>query len=271
MPTLHVVIPVYNEHNTLEPCVRRVLAVPLPQSWSKRIWLVDDHSDKEHFASVQKVFDDLFAENLPVSLDRHEINKGKGAALQTGFDRILAASPADDDLVVIQDADLEYDPGDFPALMQPLLEGKADAVVGSRWGTHTKLVGLKRKIHAWGNGTLTFLSNLMTGYRVSDMECCYKIFSISLLRRLRPMLTEQRFGIEPQMIASLSRLKARVTQVPVSYDPRGLDGGKKIGWKDGVRAIWVISRERLHPQAVAPFESNQTSPDPVTPTGANSG
>ncbi|MCH7602740.1 MAG: glycosyltransferase family 2 protein [Planctomycetes bacterium] len=271
MPTLHVVIPVYNERNTLEPCARRVLEVSLPESWSIRIWMVDDHSDDEHFALVQQVFDDLSAENLPVSLDRHEVNQGKGAALQTGFDRILAASPADDDLVVIQDADLEYDPGDFPAIMQPLLEGKADAVLGSRWGTHTKLVGLKRKIHAWGNRTLTFLSNVMTGYRVSDMECCYKIFSVSLLRRLRPMLTEQRFGIEPQMVASLSRLKARVTQVPISYDPRGLDGGKKIGWKDGVRAIWVISRERFRSRTVAPFETDQTSLDPVTPTDAGRG
>ena len=104
---------------------------------------------------------------------------------------------------------------------------------------------MKRKVHAWGNGMLTRLSNAMTGYRVSDMECCYKVMTVGTLRRLRPMLSEERFGIEPQMVAGLARLRETLLEVPVKYDPRGLDAGKKIGWTDGVRAIYVIGRERL--------------------------
>jgi glycosyltransferase involved in cell wall biosynthesis len=247
MPTLHVVIPVYNERGTLESCVRRVLAAPLPDGWSPEITLVDDASDAAHIISVDDLVNRLHAERVPLHFHRHAINRGKGAALQSGFDAILHRSPPppDDHLVIIQDADLEYDPNDFPALMQPIITGQADAVVGTRWGDHYEYKSLKHRIHAMGNGALTKMSNLMTGYRVSDMECCYKVVPISLLRRLRPMLTEPRFGIEPQFVAGLSRLNARVTEVPVKYDPRGVSAGKKIGWKDGVRALIVISREKF--------------------------
>jgi dolichol-phosphate mannosyltransferase len=243
--TLHVVIPVYNERGTLEPCVRRVLATKLPADWSLHITLIDDRSSDSHFPTVQTLVDTLQSEQRPLTFLRHAVNKGKGAALQTGFDAILASGASEDDLAIIQDADLEYDPADYAALMQPIIDGRADAVVGTRWGTHRPLRGLKHKIHAWGNGVLTMLSNLMTGYRVSDMECCYKVLPLHLLRRLRPMLSENRFGIEPQIVASLSLLKARVVEVPVSYDPRGLAEGKKIGWRDGVRALLVITRERF--------------------------
>jgi glycosyltransferase involved in cell wall biosynthesis len=247
MPTLHVVIPVYNERNTLSPCVRRVLAAPLPVGWQLRIQLIDDHSEDMHFESVESLYSSLTTEGQPVSLHRHEVNKGKGAALQTGFDLILTGDPppADDDLAIIQDADLEYDPNDFPRLMQPLIDGKADAVLGTRWGKHRELPTLKHRIHALGNGALTLMSNIMTGYRVNDMECCYKVVPIGMLKKLRPMLSEQRFGIEPQYVAGLSRLKARVAEVPISYDPRGLAEGKKIGWKDGVRALVVIAKEKF--------------------------
>jgi hypothetical protein len=244
MPTLHVVIPVYNERGTLEQCLERVLAVSLPDGWTCRIRVVDDHSDDEHFPAVERVHRRLADAGHAISLRRHEVNRGKGAALQSGFDEILASGAPDDDLAIIQDADLEYDPNDYPVLMRPLLDGRADAVLGSRWGDHRELRGFKRRIHAWGNGALTALSNVMTGYRVRDMECCYKIVPLRVLRLLRPMLTEQRFGIEPQFVASLARLRARVEEVPIHYDPRGLDAGKKIGWTDGVRAIWVIARER---------------------------
>lgn len=248
--TLHVVMPVYNERGTLEPCVRRVLAARLPEGWRVQITLVDDHSDDAHFPAVQNFVERMQRESHPLWFERHSINRGKGAAVQTGFDAVLArAGPdAEDDLVIIQDADLEYDPADYAALMQPLIAEarEVDAVVGTRWGVHYESGSLKRRMHVAGNATLTYLSNLMTGYRVSDMECCYKLFSISLLRRLRPMLTEQRFGIEPQIIASLSRLKARIREVPVRYDPRGVAAGKKIGWKDGVRALIVMAREKFH-------------------------
>jgi glycosyltransferase involved in cell wall biosynthesis len=247
LPTLHVVIPVYNERGTLEPCLERVLAAKLPQGWDNAITLVDDHSDASHFPAVQGIVDRLRSEGKPIRFLRHEVNRGKGAALQTGFDVILARDPQarDEDLVIIQDADLEYDPKDYAKLMQPLLNGTADAVVGTRWGEHYRYKSLKHRVHAMGNAALTLMSNFVTGYRVSDMECCYKLFPVSLLRQLRPMLSEQRFGIEPQIIAGLSRLKAKVAQVPISYDPRGIAAGKKIGWKDGVRALVVIAREKF--------------------------
>ncbi len=249
MPTLHIVIPVYNERGTLAEIVSRVLATPLPDGWTRRITLVDDCSAPTHSPAVQALVDRLKSENKPLRFLRHEVNQGKGAALQTGFDAILSSNTPDDDLVIIQDADLEYDPNDYAALMQPIIAGAADAVVGTRWGTHYRADSLKRRIHAMGNGALTLMSNLMTGIRVSDMECCYKIMPVRVLRQLRPMLNEKRFGIEPQMVAGLSRVGVHVTQVPVRYDPRGLAEGKKIGWRDGVRALIVIARERLRRQS----------------------
>jgi glycosyltransferase involved in cell wall biosynthesis len=245
MPTLHVVIPVYNERGTLEQCLQRVLESALPPLWTMHITLIDDHSDAAHYPAVEALAKQLQANGKPLDFHRHPVNRGKGAALQTGFDAVLASGAADDDLIVIQDADLEYDPNDYAALMQPILSGDADAVVGTRWGDHYVYKSLKHRIHAMGNGTLTLLSNLMTGLRVNDMECCYKIVSVKLMRKLRPMLSENRFGIEPQYVASLSKLKARVAEVPVKYDPRGLAAGKKIGWRDGVRALIVIARERF--------------------------
>jgi glycosyltransferase involved in cell wall biosynthesis len=245
MPTLHVVIPVYNEQGTLEQCVQRVLDAPLPAGWNRHLTLIDDHSDASHFPAVESLAKRLIADEHPLEFHRHAVNRGKGAALQTGFDAVLAGGASDDDLVIIQDADLEYDPNDYSSLMQPIISGVADAVVGTRWGGHYDYKSLKHRIHAMGNGALTRLSNLMTGLRVSDMECCYKVVPVKLLKRLRPMLTENRFGIEPQYVAALSKLNARVAEVPIKYDPRGLAAGKKIGWKDGVRALIVISRERF--------------------------
>ena len=248
MPTLHVVIPVFNEPETLRPCLDRIVAVSLPENWHPRIILVDDHSRAASFADAEKLVEELTQRGCSVELHRHVRNRGKGAALRTGFD-VLVKSPdvPDDDLVIIQDADLEYDPEDYPALMEPLLANRADAVLGTRWGPHFPVHSLKRRLHALGNGVLTKLSNLMTGYRVSDMECCYKLMRVSFLRRLRPALTEERFGIEPQIVAGLARLSARVEEVPVRYDPRGIDAGKKIGWVDGLRALYVIARERFRP------------------------
>jgi len=245
MPTLHIVIPVYNERGTLEPCIERVIASALPAGWRRGIILIDDHSDGAHYPAVESLVHRLQAEGRDLQFFRHDVNRGKGAALQTGFDAVLAHDPDPDDLVIIQDADLEYDPNDYTSLMRPIIERQADAVVGTRWGKHYTYKSFKHRVHALGNGALTMLSNAMTGYRVSDMECCYKVVPVSLLKRLRPMLNEMRFGIEPQMVACLSRLGAQVVEVPVRYDPRGVSAGKKIGWRDGVRALIVIARERL--------------------------
>ena len=260
MPVLHVVVPIYNERDTLEPCLDRVVAAPLPDGYTRRLWLVDDHSEASAFDLAKEVETRLAADGHDLSLRRHEINRGKGATLQTAFDEILKTAN-DADLVIIQDADLEYDPADYGRLMAPIIAGETNAVIGNRWSGATPPRGWKRRVHALGNGVLTRLSNAMTGYRLNDMECCYKLLTVPVLRRVRPMLTEPRFGIEPQLVAGLARLGERVVEVPISYRPRGFGAGKKIGWTDGVRALVVIARERLggRPQAAAPSGGEEAS------------
>ena len=248
MRTLHVVIPFFNERPTLAACVARVLAAPLPSGFTVRLILVDDSSESDASTSAIQLAAQRKTEGHDILLLRHEVNRGKGAALQTGFDSILAGGFTGDDIVIIQDADLEYDPADYLALLEPIVAGRAAAVLGTRWGDHRDIRGFKRRMHAVGNAALTRLSNIMTGLRVSDMECCYKLMTLDVLRRVRPMLSEQRFGIEPQIVAALSRLGVSVAEAPVRYDPRGLQQGKKIGWTDGVRAIIVMLRERRRVQ-----------------------
>ena len=245
MPVLHVVIPFYNEGGTVVPCVQRVLAATLPDGWSRSVVVVDDHSDASDRETLREMVAMLKSQGHTIELYRHECNQGKGAALRTGFDAVLAAQPSDDDFVIVQDADLEYDPTDYSRLMQRLLRGDVDAVVGTRWGEHRTVTGFARRLHAWVNRVLTRCSNLVTGLDLSDMECCYKLLPVRLLQRLRPRLTESRYGVEPQMVAVLAKMEARVGEVPVSYDPRSAAEGKKIGWRDGMRALWVIARERL--------------------------
>lgn len=245
MRTLHVVIPFYNEPDTIQPCVRRVVDARLGEGWRKQFVIVDDHSEERCRIVLDSLVRQLREEGCEIALHRHDVNKGKGAAVSTGFDAVLDARPPEDDLVIIQDADLEYDPADYAQLIEPIIRGEAQAVVGTRWGAHRPMRGLRRRLHRWGNGFLTACSNLMTGYRVRDMECCYKVFSIGLLRRLRPWLSEPRFGIEPQIMAGLSRIRATVAEIPVSYDPRSIAAGKKIGWTDAIQAFRVIARERF--------------------------
>jgi dolichol-phosphate mannosyltransferase len=251
MPVLHVVVPIYNERETLERCLARVLAASLPAGWSRDLYLVDDHSRNEAYRTTEALARRLQEEGQAVSLHRHEVNRGKGAAIQTGFDAILQSGADDPDLVIIQDADLEYDPEDFARLMEPIIAGRVRVVIGTRWGAHRERGGLLRTIHAWGNAVLTRLSNLMTGYRVTDMECCYKLLTLGVLRLVRPMLSEERFGIEPQLVASLARLGEPIVEVPISYAPRGRGAGKKIGLRDALRAVFVIARERLRGQVVS--------------------
>ncbi len=257
MRTLHVVIPFYNEPDTIQPCVRRVVDARLGDGWRKRLVIVDDHSDDPSRVVLDSLVRQLREEGCEVALHRHDVNRGKGAAVATGFDAVLDPHPPDDDLVIIQDADLEYDPADYAQLVEPIIRGEAQAVIGTRWGAHRAMRVLRRRLHRWGNGFLTACSNVMTGYRVRDMECCYKVFSVELLRRLRPWLSESRFGIEPQIMAGLSRIEATVGEVPVSYDPRSINAGKKIGWIDALQAVRVIVRERFRSTTTPSAGSNE--------------
>jgi dolichol-phosphate mannosyltransferase len=241
MPTLFVVIPVFEEPLTLEPCVRRALEASLPPGWRARLLLVDDASS----AATATVADRLATElglGGRLELLRHASNRGKGAALRTGFGRALELAQ-DADAVLTQDGDLEYDPADWRALLEALPPAPLAAVIGNRW-TQASLPTAWRRLHAGVNRALTALSNLVTGLRLGDMECGFKLFRVHLLRQVLPWLSEDRFGVEPQLVAALARLRAEVREVPVSYDPRDRSRGKKIGPLDGLRAIWVILVER---------------------------
>jgi glycosyltransferase involved in cell wall biosynthesis len=240
MPTLFVVIPVFEEPLTIEPCVRRAVSAAIPPGWSRRLLLVDDASSR----TTADIVDRLAAEyGDSLELLRHARNRGKGAALRTGFDRALALAH-DDDVVLTQDGDLEYDPADWPALLAALPRSPRSAVIGDRWA-HPHDGSAWRRLHTLVNRALTGLSNLLTGLHVNDMECGFKLLRVPLLRTVRPWLSEDRFGVEPQLVAALARLRADVTQAPVTYDPRDRCRGKKIGPLDGLRAVWVIARERL--------------------------
>lgn len=262
MPVLYCVIPVYNEPATLERCVDRVLHAAIPAAWSLCAIMVDDASDAETRAAAGRLIDAQRGRPGRLELLTHLVNRGKGAALRTGFRRVLERCADENDAVIIQDADLEYDPTDFEAMLTALPSGGHAAVFGDRW-SHASDRTMVRRLHRNGNKLLTRLSNMLTGYRIGDMECCYKLLPIPLLRRVLPHLTEDRFGIEPQLTAALAREGAEVIEVPVHYDPRGFAAGKKIGWRDGVRAMWVIVRERMRrmPRSRPPIEGPARAPN----------
>jgi len=224
---LSIVIPVYNESETIDEIVARIQAVPI----EKEIIIVDDDSTD---GTREKLVQIAHVDNIRVTY--HEHNKGKGAALRTGF------AEATGEMVIIQDADLEYDPQDYPRLIQPVLDGKADVVYGSRFiggETHRVLYFW----HALGNKFLTLLSNMFTNLNLSDMEVCYKLFRREVLQRIT--IEEDRFGFEPEITAKIARLNYRIYEVGISYSGRTYDEGKKIGWKDGVRAAWCILKYNL--------------------------
>jgi len=217
---LSIVIPVYNEAGTVAEVLRRVLAVP----FEKEIIVVDD-------GSTDGTRDILGRQTSPdVTVLLQDRNRGKGAALRAGFPRVTG------DVVVVQDADLEYDPGDYPRLLKPILDGDADVVYGSRFGGETHRVLLFW--HYVGNRFLTTLSNMFTNLNLTDMETCYKVFRADVLRRVT--LSSNRFGFEPEITAKVARLGCRIYEVPVSYRGRGYESGKKITWKDGLTAIGCI-------------------------------
>lgn len=244
VPVLFCVIPVYNEPETLERCVERVLAATLPSAWSLSVIMIDDASDAATRSAAESLLEAQRGRPGRLELLTHLVNRGKGAALRTGFRRVLERCADELDAVIIQDADLEYDPTDFAPLLAALPSGGHGAVYGDRW-SHAMDASMVRRLHRSANRALTRLSNLLTGFRIGDMECCYKLLPVPLLRRVVSQLTEDRFGIEPQLTAVLAREGAEIVEVPVHYDPRGFAAGKKIGWRDGVRAVWVMVRERL--------------------------
>lgn len=221
---LSVVMPVYNEEKTICTIVDSVLARPE----TGELLIIDDASKDASWEKLQK-----FAADPRVKLFRQEINCGKGAALQRGF----AAAALD--YVVIQDADFEYTPEDYPLLLQPLVDDKAEVVYGARFMNTPGQVRFFK--HEMGNKFLTFWSNVFSDIHLSDMETCYKCFKREVLQNL--ILTSCRFGIEVEMTAKLARSrKLRIWEVPISYRPRRYDEGKKIGWKDGFAALWHIIR-----------------------------
>lgn len=243
MPTLFVVMPVFNEPVTLRASVARVRAATVGAGWSTQIVLIDDGSGDSTPETVRA----LGAEGAAVTLF-HPKNRGKGAAIRTGFAHALSLAEADD-AVIIQDADLEYDPADFAGLLAPVVRGEADVVLGNRWAVPPK--GLKRLAHRLLNGFLTLSSNLMTGLRVNDMECCLKLFTVPALRTILRDLDEERFGIEPQIVAACARHRLRVAEAPCSYAPRSFEEGKKIRMKDGLRVFVVLWRERRKSRRMA--------------------
>ena len=226
MPLLSVVIPVYNEEATVAVLLRAVLDAPLPPGVERELVVVDDGSRDGTAAALN-----AFAGDSRVRVFRQERNAGKGAALRRGF------AEARGDLVVVQDADLEYDPRELGKLLAPILAGKADVVFGSRF-----LGGEAHRVlffwHMVGNRLLTLLSNATTNLNLTDMETCYKMFKTDVLRRIP--IEEDRFGFEPEITAKVARLGVRIYEVGIGYAGRTYEEGKKIGWKDGLRALWCI-------------------------------
>lgn len=232
---LSVVIPVYNEIKTIREILRQVRAVPL----AKQIILVDDCSKD----GTRELLREWTTTEPDLTILFHEVNQGKGAALRTGF------AHATGQIVIVQDADLEYDPSQYPQLIQPIVDGRADVVYGSRFIGETHRV--HHYWHSWANTILTHLSNMFTDLNLTDMEVCYKVFRREVIQGVT--LKSNRFGFEPEVTAKIARFRVpplegrparrcRVYEMPVSYNGRDYAEGKKIGWKDGVQALYCILR-----------------------------
>lgn len=226
-PLLSVVIPCFNEAATIVDLIDKVRRAPVD---GKQIIVVDDGSSD----GTRELLRAAQAPDLTVLF--HERNRGKGAALATGF------AAARGEICIVQDADLEYDPAEYPLLIGPIVQGKADVVFGSRF----QGAAPHRVVYFWhrvGNGVLTLLSNMFTDLNLTDMETCYKAFRTEIIQAIH--IREQRFGFEPEITAKVARRRCRIYEVGISYYGRTYDEGKKIGWRDGVRAIWCILKYNL--------------------------
>ena len=231
--SLSVVIPCFNEEDTIEIILKKILKEKIV----KQIIVVDDGSTDQSWTIIERV--KKWDKTKRIESHRQEKNKGKGAAVALGFKFAKGA------IVVIQDADLEYDPTDYKRLINPIVEGKADAVFGSRFLTASE----RRVIYYWhsvGNKILTTISNIFTNINLTDMETCYKAISQEFAMKLK--LTEPRFGLEPEITAKLSKMDARIYEVSISYNGRTYKEGKKITWKDGFSAIRCIIKYNLFPK-----------------------
>jgi glycosyltransferase involved in cell wall biosynthesis len=222
---LSVIMPVYNEERTIQEIVKRVMEVPL----EKELVIVDDCSN-DRTSELLKIY----ANKVEIKVLRHEKNQGKGAAIRTGI------QAATGDMIVIQDADLEYDPAEYPILVKPIIEGRADVVYGSRF------LGLHRVFlyyHYLGNKFLTFLTNLLYNTMLTDMETCYKVFRAEVLKGIT--IKSHRFNFEPEITAKVFKKKLRVYEMPISYYGREYQEGKKITWRDAFPAIWALLKYRF--------------------------
>ncbi|MBT4485520.1 MAG: glycosyltransferase family 2 protein [Candidatus Latescibacteria bacterium] len=223
---LSIVIPAYNEKNTIKEIIRRVRITP----FDKEIIIVDDFSDD----GTCELLRDMEQET-DLKIFYHTKNMGKGAALRTGFKNVTG------DIVIVQDADLEYDPSEYENLIEPIRENKADVVYGSRF-----MGGPRRVLYFWhtvGNRMLTLFSNMMTNMNLTDMETCYKVFRREVIQKIS--IKSNRFGVEPEITAKISRLGVRLYEIPISYDGRRYSEGKKIDWKDGITAFYTIIKFRF--------------------------
>jgi len=246
---LSIVIPVYNEESTVEGLVNLVLdaATKLdPKVSQYELVIVEDGSSDKTKEVLKKSFDS----HDKISLHFQDYNQGKGAAIARGF------KEATGDIIIIQDADMEYDPYEYPILLKPILDGKADVVYGSRFKGD-----VARVLYYWhylGNQFLTLMSNMLTNLNLSDMETCYKVFRAPVLKNMN--LESNRFGIEPEMTAKIAKLnELRIYEVPISYYGRTYAEGKKIGWKDGFSALWCILKFNLFTSTSESFSSSPES------------
>jgi len=235
MNKLSILMPAYNEANTIEQTLRKIMEVKLIGGFLKEVIIINDCSTDETENVVQQFIKENPAEEIIYF--KHSINKGKGAALHTGIEKATGSH------IIIQDADLEYDPHEFNILLQPIINGSADVVYGSRF-----IGGKPHRIlffwHTIGNKMLTFFSNMFSNMNLTDMESCYKLFRADLIKAIK--LEEKRFGFEPEITQKIARVKdIRIYEVGISYYGRTYEEGKKIGWKDGFRAIHCIIKYGL--------------------------